>query len=158
MLSKSERQKLLEQIKCFPEELTQVVSGLTDQQLTTVSIPGEWTVQQIVHHLADSHMNAFIRMKLILTTENPNLLGYPQDAWALLPDVNAIPIEASLAILRGIHARWTALFENLSDGQWSKKGFHSENGEVTIDDILKTYSWHGTNHIDQIQRVLAAQG
>ena len=158
MLATSERQKLLEQIKCFPEELVQVVSGLTDQQLKTVSIPGEWTVQQIVHHLADSHMNAFVRMKLILTMENPNLLGYPQDAWALLPDVNAIPIEASLGILRGIHARWTALFESLPDDDWGKKGFHSENGEVTIEDILKTYSWHGGNHIDQIQRVLAAQG
>jgi DinB superfamily len=158
MLTKTERQKLIAEIQCFPEELAQVVNGLSQQQLMTVSIPNEWTVQQIVHHLADSHMNALVRLKLILTRDNPPLQGYPQDIWAELADVNAVPIEASLSILRGLHARWTALFESLPDEAWSRKGLHSENGDTSVEDVLTTYAWHGRNHIDQIQRVLAAQG
>lgn len=158
MLTKTERQKLIAEIKCFPEELAQVVNDLTPQQLATVSIPNEWTVQQIVHHVADSHMNALMRLKLILTLDYPSFLGYPQDIWATLPDVENVPIQASLSILQGIHARWTALFEGLPDDAWSKKGLHSENGDTSVEDILKTYAWHGRNHIDQIQRVLAAQG
>ncbi len=156
MLTHAERQTLIAQIRTLPEELAAAVSGLSPEQRAAVTIPGEWTVQQIVHHLADSHMNAFIRLKLILTTDHPSLLGYPQDDWAVLPDVNAVPIEASLSILNGLHARWVAVFENLPDDAWSRTGNHSENGEVSVEDILKTYAWHGGNHIEQIQKVLAA--
>lgn len=153
-----DRAALIERIKCFPEELSQLVGDLTSHQLTTVSIPAEWTVQQIIHHLADSHMNAHIRTKLILTMDNPPLQGYPQDAWAQLPDVNTVPIRASLAILEGVHARWAALFSRLSENEWHRTGCHSENGAVSIQDILSSYAQHGLDHIDQIQRVLAAQG
>lgn len=158
MQPNAQRQQLIDQIKCLPDEVSQLVSGLTRQQLTTVSIPGEWTVQQIVHHLADSHMNAVIRLKLILSKDNPPLQGYPQEVWAEQADVDAVPIEASLSILRGLHARWTALLESLPDEAWSRKGVHSESGAMTVEDILRIYSQHGRDHIDQIQRVLAAQG
>ncbi|MEZ4670659.1 MAG: DinB family protein [Anaerolineae bacterium] len=157
MLSKPERQQLIEIIKCLPDELSQAVVGLTTKQLTTVSIPGEWTVQQIVHHVADSHMNAVIRMKLILTMDRPPLQGYQQDDWALLADVNAVPIHASLSILQGLHARWVALFESLPDEAWGRVGLHSEYGERSIESLLVTYAEHGRIHIDQIQRVLDAQ-
>ncbi len=158
MKTSDERHQMIEVIRKFPEELAQAVSGLTQAQLTARPLPDEWSVQQIVHHLADSHMNSVIRLKLILTFERPTLVGYDQDAWGTLPDVWQTSIENSLMMLKGLHVRWCALWDSLTEEQWGRVGLHTEIGPVTPDDLLSTYAEHCRNHLDQIRRVLAALG
>ncbi|MCZ2099620.1 MAG: DinB family protein [Anaerolineae bacterium] len=130
--------------------------ALIRRQLNTAYIPGEWSVRQIVHHLPDSHMNSFIRLKLMLSEDSPTLKPYDQEQWALLPDVDATPIRASLLILEGLHERWCSLFESLSEDQWARKGYHPEVGAITVEDLIVTYSDHCDAHYEQIARTLAA--
>jgi hypothetical protein len=158
MLSAEERQARIEKIRSFPAQLEALVEYLDDDDLLGRPLEGEWSVQQIVHHVADSHMNAYIRTKLILSEDKPPLKGYDQVAWAEMIDTATLPIDESLLILRGLHKRWVRIFESLEDDQWALSGVHSESGAMTLDDILTTYSDHGENHIEQINRTLAAQG
>ena len=158
MLTPAERPALIDTIRTFPSRLAQVVDTLSDAQLDRRTDIDSWTVQQLVHHLADSHMNAFIRMKLILTEQHPTLKPYNQDAWVVLADETATPISASLAILEGLHTRWATLLASLSEVDWSRSGLHPENGEVTLDSMLAVYAEHGDDHIAQIQRILKAKG
>ena len=157
MLTDKQRRELIEQIRQLPARLRERLSGLTDKQLTTHFQAGEWTVAQNVHHLADSHMNSFIRIRLILTEERPTLKPYDQDLWAELADSGTTALEESLGILDGLHARWVRLFESLNEAAWRRSGLHPENGEVTIEDMLRIYAAHGQGHIDQISRALAAE-
>jgi hypothetical protein len=152
-----QRRAYIETIATFPDVLEALVTPLTEAQLHTHFIPHEWTVAQNVHHLADSHMNSFIRFKLLLTEDNPTIKPYNQDAWAVTPDYQP-PITASLAILRGLHTRWAALLNGLGEGDWARQGRHPESGAITIDSLLKSYHDHCHAHIDQITRTLAAQG
>lgn len=156
MLTAEERQRRIDIIRQFPARLAEVVRGLSDEQLNTAYIPGEWSVRQIVHHVPDSHMNSFIRLKLMLTEDSPTLKPYDQERWALLPDVDGTPIRASLLILEGLHERWCNLFESLTEDQWARKGHHPEVGEITVEDLLVTYSDHCDAHYEQITRTLAA--
>lgn len=156
-LTREERRTLIEQIRALPAQLEALVSGLNAAQLTTHYLAGEWNVAQNVHHLADSHMNAFIRLKLILTEEHPSLKPYDQDRWAERADAQNPGIETSLTLLKGLHQRWSALFASLADDEWQRNGFHPEHGDITVADILHTYAGHGTAHIDQITRTLQAQ-
>jgi hypothetical protein len=151
------RREMIAKIRQFPAQLEAVVCNLSIEQLTTHYLPDEWTVAQNVHHLADSHMNSFIRLKLILTEDRPTLKPYDQDAWAVTVDSNNPAIETSLQLLKGLHARWVALFESLGEDDWMRAGLHPEIGEVTPEDLLRIYAGHGEGHIDQIQRTLAAQ-
>lgn len=144
-------------IRNFPAELEALVSHLTDEQLTTHYLEGEWTVAQNVHHLADSHMNSIIRLKLILTEDEPFLKDYIQDEWAELPDANHALIHQSLMLLNGLHQRWATIFENVADEDWQRFGMHETNGKMTVDDLLRIYANHCAAHIDQIKRTLAAQ-
>jgi hypothetical protein len=157
MYTEIQRRELIEQIRELPARLRERVGGLTDAQLTTHFQASEWTVAQNVHHLADSHMNSFIRMRLILTENRPTLKPYDQDQWAELADSGTSVLEESLGILEGLHRRWVRLFESLDAAAWQRSGLHPENGEVTIEDILRIYAAHGQGHIDQIGRALAAQ-
>ena len=156
MYSEAQRRELIEKIRELPARLRERVSGLTDAQLTTHFQADEWTVAQNVHHLADSHMNSFIRMRLILTEDHPTLKPYDQDLWAELADSGTTAIEESLGLLDGLHARWVRLFESLDEAAWRRSGLHPESGEMTIEDILRIYAVHGQGHIDQISRALAA--
>ena len=156
-MTKEQRRELIEKIRILPAQLQERVSGLTDQQLTTHFLEGEWTVAQNVHHLADSHMNSFVRTRLILTEDRPTLKPYDQDMWARLADSGTTALEDSLSILQGLHRRWVRLFESLHESDWRRAGLHPEIGEVTIDDILTIYAAHGEGHIDQINRTLAAE-
>lgn len=101
-------------------------------------------------------MNSFVRLKLILTEEDPPLKGYDQDRWALMADERAAPIDASLTILRGLHQRWVAVFRAVGDDEWQKSGVHSENGLVSVADLLQGYAEHCDEHLAQIDRILAA--
>ena len=157
ILTDAERRALIDKIRTLPAQLRELVSGLTAEQLTTPSLKGEWTVAQNVHHLADSHMNGFIRTRLILTEERPTLKPYDQGRWAELADSGTTALEESLSILEGLHRRWVRLFESLRDSDWQRSGLHPEIDEITIDDILRLYAAHGEGHIEQIRRALAAQ-
>src|SRR6266511_796968 len=157
MLTDMQRREMIEKIRSLPAQLRERVSGLTDEQLTTHYLAGEWTVAQNVHHLADSHMNSFVRLKLILTEDRPTLKPYDQDRWAAMVDANNPAIESSLGLLEGLHTRWAALLESLREDEWRRAGLHPEIGEVTADDRLRVYAAHGEGHIDQISRTLAAQ-
>lgn len=157
MNTPEQRRAFIETIASFPDVLEALVTPLDETQLHTHFIPGEWAVAQNVHHLADSHMNSFIRCKLILTEDHPTLKPYDQEAWAETAEYST-PIAHSLVILRGLHARWTALFNSLSETQWARTGFHPENGDISLDDIVRAYDAHCKAHLDQITRTLAAQG
>ena len=156
MQTETQRRELIEKIRELPERLRQRVSELSEAQLTTHFLAGEWTVAQNVHHLADSHMNSFIRTRLILTEDRPPLKPYDQDRWAELADSGTTALEESLGILEGLHRRWVRLFESLGETDWVRAGLHPEIGEVTVDDILRLYAAHGEGHLDQIERTLAA--
>lgn len=156
-LTLTERVDLTRQIADLPAQLEELVGGLTAEQLLARPLAGEWSIAQNVHHLADSHMNSFVRLKLILTEENPPLKPYDQDAWAAIADSDHADISLSLQLLRGLHARWVQVFDSLTDAQWARTGVHAEAGVMTPVDLLRSYARHGAGHLDQIARTLAAQ-
>jgi hypothetical protein len=158
MLTTTERREKIAKIRQLPAAVEASVKGLNDRQLDTPYRPGGWTVRQVVHHLADSHMNAVIRMKLILTEEAPTLKPYDQDAWAKLIDTSTLPIQSSLSLLGGLHDRWTKLLESLPDGAWSRTAHHPERGDVSLESMLITYAGHGEKHVGQITNLRNAQG
>lgn len=152
-----ERLDRIDQIRRFPAELETAVQGLNEEQLTTCYDSSEWSVAQNVHHLVDSHMNAYIRTRLILTEDNPPIKPYLQESWAELTDAKTPAITTSLLILRGLHQRWTELLDSLQDSDFRRTGLHPDHeGDYTIDSILQIYSEHGTGHIEQLQRQLQA--
>lgn len=157
MLTPEQRRELIDKIRVLPEQLATGVRGLSDAQLTTHFLAHEWTVAQNVHHLGDSHMNSFIRLKLILSEDHPTLRPYDQDEWAKTAEANSPDVEISLRLLAGLHARWVMLFEGLDDAQWARTGFHPENGDVSAEDLLQIYAAHGEGHLGQIARTLAAE-
>ena len=153
MTSPADRRRLIASIAALPDALAAVVAGLGDAELDARVADDPWTVRQVTHHVADSHINAFIRMKLMLTEPHPTLKPYDQDAWAQLADTQSAPVDATLALLRGLHARWVRLLESLGEGDWSRGAHHPENGEVTLDGMLATYARHGEEHVEQIRRI-----
>jgi hypothetical protein len=158
VLTPDQRRDAIKRIRRFPDELEAALQGLTEEQLTTRYISHEWSVAQNVHHLADSHLNAYTRLRLLLTEDHPSIRAYDQDKWAELPDAKDTDLELSLMILRGLHARWAKLWDSLTDADFSREGVHPEIGAYTVDDVLRIYSQHGTGHIEQLQRQLAAAG
>lgn len=158
MATPAERKTMIDKIRNLPAQLEAAVRGLNEADLTTPYLDGEWAVAQIVHHVADSHMNAYIRHKLIVYEDRPALKPYNQEDWAKSPDANNSSIQDSLTILKGLHARWVTLLDSLKDEDWKRTGIHPEYGETSLDDQLTIYSGHGQNHIDQIKKVLAAKG
>lgn len=138
-------------------ELERLVRGLSETELTTAYLPGEWTVAQNVHHLADSQLLLYMRFKLILTEDNPPLKGNDQDAWATTPEAMDANITPSLAIIRGVHFRWANLMEALTEEQWGRIGQHSEYGAMTLQQIGVYAAEHGYLHVAQITQTLAAK-
>ena len=144
-------------IRNFVPRLREQVAGLSPQQLTTAYNAPEWTVAQNVHHLVDSHINSYVRFKLILTEDNTTIRPYDQDAFAGLPDASDAHIEDSLLILEGLHRRWARMLDHITD--WGKAGYHPELEQpVSLDDLLDIYSEHCNAHIRQIQDVLDKMG
>jgi hypothetical protein len=157
MLTMEQRKSCIDQIRRLPEQVAALVRDLTPVQRTTAYLPGEWTVAQNVHHLADSHMNSYVRCKLIATEDDPPLKPYDQDRWAQFPDAADAHIELSMALLASLHARWVTFWEQLPDHVWERTGQHPESGAVTLERQLQLYAAHGQAHLDQIRRTLAAQ-
>jgi hypothetical protein len=153
-----DHRKKIERIRALPSVLEEAVKGLNDRQLDTPYREGGWTVRQVVHHLADAHMNAFVRMKLILTEERPAIKPYDQNAWAALPDSAAMPIGVSMEILKGLHDRWALLLDRVKEDEWKRTAVHPERGEVTLEGQLTVYAGHGDKHVGHIMGLRHAKG
>jgi uncharacterized damage-inducible protein DinB len=154
----SSRDENIATIASLPERLRAAVRGLSDDQIDTPYREGGWTVRQTVHHVADSHMNAQIRFKLALTEDEvPTIRPYYEDRWAELGDVG-LPVDVSLAIVDGIHARWTALLSSLKEEAFARRFLHPETGEWTLEAALALYAWHSLHHTAHITRLRERNG
>jgi uncharacterized damage-inducible protein DinB len=144
------RQNLIRQIAEVPAELREAIKGLTEEQLDTPYRPGGWTVRQVVHHIPDSHMNAYIRFKLGMTEEEPPVKPYKENLWAELVDAKSSPIEPSLTLLESLHQRWTVFLRSMATADFSRTVMHPEMGKIALDRILQLYAWHGRHHVAHI--------
>jgi uncharacterized damage-inducible protein DinB len=134
----------------FPGRLREAVYGLSPEQLETPYRPGGWTVRQVVHHLADSHMNSYIRMKLAVTEERPTIKPYDEKAWAELEDARTTPLELSLSLLEALHRRWVMFLRSLQPEDFARTFHHPESGIMSLDTALQYYEWHGRHHTAHI--------
>lgn len=149
----------LAQIDSFPERIRAVVTGLDDGQLDTPYRPDGWTVRQVIHHCADSHMNCFVRLKWTLTEENPTIKFYYEDRWAALPDNRKMPVEPTLTLLETLHYRIVFLLRNLTEEQLTRTFLHPENGKTfSIREIIGLYAWHGNHHLAHIVSLTERKG
>lgn len=139
----------ISEIEDLPGLLQDAVRSLDKEQLDIPYRSGGWTVRQVVHHLADSHMNAYVRFKLALTEENPIIKPYDEGKWAELPDYN-LPVDISLLLLEALHKRWTNLLHNLSPADMKKVFIHPDSGEVSVGEGIGSYAWHGRHHLAHI--------
>src|SRR5712692_1840886 len=146
-LTRAERRALIDQIAAAPLQMRKAVSGLRDQQLDTPYREGGWTVRQVVHHVPDSHLNAYCRFKLALTEAHPTIRPYDEARWAELSDSRDTPVETSLAMLESLHDRWTRLLRAMSDDNFRRTLNHPESGVMTLDALLGLYGWHGRHHV-----------
>jgi uncharacterized damage-inducible protein DinB len=139
----------IETLRLLPERLKAAVDGLDDSQLDTPYREGGWTVRQLVHHIADSHANSYVRIKLALTEDWPTIKPYDEGAWAKLPD-SRLPISISLDLIAALHARWVSLFESLADEQFLRGYVHPESGRQNLAQVLALYDWHSRHHTAHI--------
>jgi hypothetical protein len=157
-LSEAERRTAIDAIAATPANLRAAVRGLDDAQLDTPYRPEGWTVRQLVHHVPDSHTNAYIRFKWALTEDTPTIKAYDEKAWATLEDSRTTPIETSLTMLEMLHDRWVRLLRSISSQDYARRFIHPENGPMTLDDLLATYHWHGRHHVAHIVNLRKRNG
>jgi hypothetical protein len=148
--SAEQRGKFIAEIEQTPAAVRAAVQGLSPTQLDTPYRDGGWNVRQVVHHVPESHMNAYIRFKLALTEDEPTIKPYAEDLWAKLADVQSTPTEVSLALLENLHVRWVVLLRGLREGDWKRTFIHPENGVVSLEKNLALYAWHGRHHTAHI--------
>lgn len=139
----------VKEIEVAPFQLREAAGDLSEGQLDTPYRPGGWTVRQVVHHIADSHMNSYVRFKLALTEEQPTIRPYFEDRWAELPD-SKLPIEISLSLLEALHKRWATLLRSLTESDLEKTFIHPDSGVQTVGNTIGMYAWHGRHHIAHI--------
>ena len=153
------RRAALEDIAALPARMREAVGGLSEAQLDTPYRPGGWTVRQVVHHVPDSHMHAYIRLKLALTEDTPTIKPYEEKTWAELAD-SRMPIEISLELLNAIHARWVALLRVMKAQDWARTFNHPEypEGPRTLDWLLQVYAWHSRHHLAHITSLRQREG
>jgi hypothetical protein len=152
------RRELIADIAAAPAALRAAVAGLDEARLETPYRPGGWTVRQVVHHLADSHINAYVRTKLALTEDSPTIKPYEEKLWAEQIDARSAPVEESLALLEGIHRRWVAALASLPPEGYGRRLIHPENGPMIIDDLIALYAWHGKHHVAHIAALRSRNG
>jgi len=157
-LTPAERIDAIERIAAAPKRLREAVSGLTGGQLDTPYRPGGWTVRQLAHHVPDSHMNAYVRLKLALTENEPTIKPYEEQLWAQLPDARETPVEVSLALLDFLHLRWVILLRGLQPSDFSRRLVHPANGVMTVDNLVHHYAWHGQHHVAHITSLREREG
>lgn len=146
-----ETNRYINVIEEFPSKLRKTVENLNIKQLDTAYRPEGWTIKQVIHHVGDSHMNAFMRIKLALTEEHPAIKPYFEDRWANLADYNSTPIKVSLDLLDNLHIRWVILLRSLSETELEREYFHPENSEdFSIRQAIHLYAWHCSHHLAHI--------
>ncbi len=156
--SEADRKQRIADIEQLAGKLRAAVKGLSDEQLDTPYREGGWTVRQVVHHLADSHMNAYVRWKLTLTENTPTVKPYDEAAWAKLED-SKLPVDISLNVLEGLHTRLVAVIRAMRPEQWSREFFHPEhNKKMGLDPLLAMYSWHSRHHLAHITELKKRKG
>jgi hypothetical protein len=149
----------IQEIAQFPALLKKEVAQLSDEQLNTPYREGGWSIRQVVHHCADSHMNCFIRIKWALTEDNPTIKFYYEDRWGEMKDNSNMPIEPTLALLEGLHFRLAYLMKSLSETDLEKSFIHPEyNASFQIKEIIGTYAWHGLHHLAHITELKKQKG
>lgn len=157
MSTTDRRNAKIAQIAACPQLLREAVEGLSDSQLDTPYREAGWTPRQVVHHVADSHANAYLRMRWTVAEDNPTIKTYDQDLWATFSDLK-MPLEPSFKMIEGLHERWVTFLKSLPEGAWSRTANHPERGSVTLDDFLDIYSEHGAKHAGQITGLRAQKG
>jgi uncharacterized damage-inducible protein DinB len=158
-MTEARRSHCVERIAATPARLRAAVAGLDDAQLDTPYRPGGWTVRQVVHHVPDSHLNAYTRFRLALTEDTPTIKPYEEARWAELPDARSAPVEPSLMLLDALHARWVALLETLGPVEGARAVRHPEHGRLlTVDELLAMYAWHGEHHTAHVTALRGRMG
>jgi uncharacterized damage-inducible protein DinB len=157
-LTPEKRRDWTQKIAETPKQMQAAVADLAGKQLDTPYRENGWTVRQVVHHVPDSHLNAYTRFRLALTENEPTIKPYDQGAWAELSDAKTAPIEPSLALLEALHQRWVALIESLADEDFSRRFRHPELGTVTLAEVLGIYAWHGPHHVAHITELRKQKG
>lgn len=153
-----ERVAMIDRVAALPSALRQALDGLTEAQLDTPYRDGGWTVRQVAHHLPDSHLNAYIRLKLALTETHPTIKPYDEVAWAQLPDVVKTPVGNALALVDALHARFVTLWRTLGDAEFARPLKHPVSGDMRVDTLLALYAWHGDHHVAHITHLRARHG
>ena len=149
------REKHFVTIEQLPARFRELAGSLSESQLEVPYRPGGWTIRQVVHHVPESHMNAYVRIKLALTEDAPTIKTYEEQLWAELPDVKQCPVDVSLRLLEALHQRWVVLLRALSDSDFRKVFTHKEWGLVTVDEAVAMYAWHCRHHTAHIESALA---
>jgi uncharacterized damage-inducible protein DinB len=145
-----QRKELIQEIALVPQKLKEAIEGFTDKQFQMQYRPGGWTAKQVVNHLADSHMNGYIRFKLALTEDSPTIKLYEQDKWVRLADTLESPINSSVVLIEALHTKWVNLLNSLTEADFQKIIIHPENGVMPLARLLGLYAWHGKHHVAHI--------
>ena len=153
-----DRRRRIDEIAGLPGALRAAVDGLSPQQLDTPYRPGGWTVRQVVHHVPDSHINAYVRLRVALTEREPTIRPYEEARWAELEDARTLPPDVSLALLDALHDRWVTLLRALPDDAWSRTLVHPESGRHDLDWLLALYAWHGRHHVAHVTSLRERMG
>jgi len=150
VIDKASINKWIKEIESLPKKLTEAVIGLNKEKLQTPYRPEGWNIQQVVHHIADSHLNAYIRFKLALTENKPIVKPYDEKLWAELPDVKVVDVSVSLDLIKSLHIKWTTLLKQLSEEELDKEFLHPESGMKKLRESISHYAWHGNHHLAHI--------
>lgn len=156
--SEAQRRQLIDDIAQAPVALRSAIAGLNPEQIETPYRDGGWTVRQVVHHVPESHMNAYIRFKLALTEDEPTIKPYMEDRWAKTEDVEETPLEVSLVLLDSLHDRWVRLLRSLKPDDWKRSFRHPELGAVSLEKNLALYAWHGKHHVAHVTELRKRMG
>ena len=152
------RARHIDAIADLPPRMRRAVAGLKDNQLDTSYRDGGWSVRKVVHHVPDSHLNAYIRFKWAMTENAPTIKPYDEAAWATLKDSELTPVEVSLTLLESLHARWTVLLRSLNAEDFQRRFTHPDSGPHDVDWLLALYSWHGNHHLAHITSLRERMG
>lgn len=152
------RARHFDAISSLPQRMRKAVAGLTDNQLDTPYREGGWTVRKVIHHVPDSHLNAYIRFKWAITEDSPTIKPYNETAWAELKDSALTPVEVSLNLLESLHARWSVLLRSMQAEDFQRRFVHPDSGPHDVDWLLSLYSWHGDHHLAHITSLRERMG
>ena len=157
-INEQQKAQCLSDIAQAPGLLRAAVKGLSDKQLDTPYRDGGWTVRQLVHHVPDSHMNAYVRFKLAMTENEPTIRPYMEDRWAELPEAKTGPIEMSLQLLENLHQRWVVFLRTLKAEDWKRTFRHPDLGVLPLEKVLALYAWHGKHHVAHVTALKERMG